>query len=126
METPELIAFVAFGLLSPILGWLAHLVIDKAKVHKAHKRLDDEPLVFEGSRFRRLLCTAGSTLMGPGMIAELELGRVMVVSDEGDRMTFSGQEFEAMHPVWTWTDQDLAEGADELPAPARRKEKPFS
>ena len=107
MDPKAIAIFVLVGLFSPILGYIAHLLIDKAKVRKAHQRLEQEPLVFEGSRFSRLLCSAGTQLMASGRILRLEPGRVLVGSDDGRRMTFSGQEFESMHPVFTTTDQEL-------------------
>lgn len=115
MDLASILVFAGTALVSPILGWLAHLCIDKAKVRKAHRRLRDEPLVFEGSRFSRLLGAAGTQLMGPGRIARLEPGRVLVVSDDDAWMTFTGQEFEAMHPQFAASQDEEPEGSPGLP-----------
>ena len=117
MDPSSIAVFLGTTLASPLLVWMMHQLIDKAKVRKAHKRLRDEPLVFEGSRFSRLLGAAGTPLMGPGKIARLEPGRVLVVSDDGWWMTFTGQEFEAMHPQFVAVPQqdEEPEGSPGLP-----------
>ena len=50
--------------------------------------------------------------MGPGRIADLEKARIVVESLEGgQRITLTPLEFEAMHPVWTTTDEQIAASA---------------
>lgn len=128
MNPEAIAAFVAVGVASPLLGYVAHLLIDVAKVRKAHRALEAEPLVFEGSRFSRLLCAAGTELMGPGQLLKLEPGRVLVGTDDGRRMPFTGQQFQAMHPEWITTDQELdAAAADpDLGKMTRTREGTFS
>ena len=116
MNLESILVFAVTALAAPVLGWVAHLFIDAAKVRKAHRRLETEPLVHEGARFRQLLSDGGAPLMGPGRIARLQRGRVLVVADDGREMTFTGQEFEAMHPQFDRGGDDP--GADP-PAVAR-------
>lgn len=108
MTGDALFAFIVFGALSPILGWCAHLLVDWAKTRKAHAALEKEPLVFEGSRFERLLSREGAELLGPGRLLKLEPGRVLVGTDDGRRMAVSGVDFHAMRPQWVTTDQELS------------------
>ncbi|MDE0382404.1 MAG: hypothetical protein OXI22_00840 [Defluviicoccus sp.] len=124
MDLSSILVFAGTTLASPLLVWIMHQLIDKAKIRKAHKRLRDEDLIHEGARFSRLLGAAGTQLMGPGRIVSLEPGRVLVVSDEGAWMTFTGQEFEAMHPQFVAAPQQDAgpEGSPNLPPGAGGRE----
>lgn len=111
MDPQAIAIFVAAGLCSPVLGYLAHLLIDMAKVRKAHQALEAEPLIFEGSSFRELRCAAGNRLMGPGRVLKLEPGRVLVGSEDGARTPFTGQDFQSCYAQWVTTDAELAAAA---------------
>ena len=112
MDAAAIGSLVVVGLVSPVLAWLAGILIQGQKVRRAHKRLRDEPIVFPGSTFSTLFTDAGAALMGPGRIADLEKARIVVESLEGgQRITLTPLEFEAMHPVWTATDEQIAASA---------------
>ena len=111
MDPKAVAAFVAVGLASPVLGYLAHLLIALAKTRQAHQRLEAEPLCFQGSRFRRLLSPSGVQLMGAGRIARLEAARVLAVSDDGASTPFTTLEFAALDVAYVSTDAELAAAA---------------
>ena len=118
MDPRAIAAFILAGLLSPLLGYGAHRLIHWHKTRQAHKFLDDDPLVFEGARFRKLLAPDGGQLLGAGKIVEIESGRVLVASsDDSVQIPFTGVEFQSMYPHWLVADAGPGRGA--LPAPNR-------
>lgn len=105
-------AFVLIGLLSPVLSYWAHLLIDRHRTRQAIAFLEADPLVFEGARFRKILTPDGAQLMGAGRVVCIEPGRVLVATADGDALLpFDGLEFKAMYPHW------LGGESQALPAP---------
>lgn len=114
MDIKAIAVFILVGLFSPVLGYWAHLLIQRHKVRAAAAFLEADPLVFEGSRFLRLLNADGSQMMGPGRIAEIEGGRLLAVSSDGSaRVPFDALEFKSMYPHWA----DPGPGGDDRGEP---------
>ena len=113
MDAAAIATFAAVGVASPVLAWLAGILIQGQKVRRAHVRLRDEPEVFPGATFSRVYTDAGAPLMEAGRVASLERGRIVLASADGKRrITLTSLEFEAMHPVWTSTDEQIAAGSE--------------
>lgn len=124
MDLKAILVFVAIGLASPVLGYWAHLLIDWHRTRKAQQFLEADPLVFEGSRFRKLLTADGGQLMGPGRIAEIEDGRLLAVSNDGSAcVPFDAQEFKSMYPHWLRPDP---EASGPQAAPPRDQEETYA
>lgn len=101
IDPKAIAAFLLIGLCSPLLSYGAHRLIDRHRLRKAVAFLEADPLVFEGSRFRKLLTADGGQLMGPGRIVEIEPGRVLVASSDGSALVpFDPLEFKSMYPHW--------------------------
>ena len=117
VDPKAIAAFIAIGLFSPVLSYWAHRLIDGHRTREAIKFLEADPLVYEGSRFRKILTADGAQIMGPGRVASIEPGRVLVASSEGSVLVpFDGLEFKSMYPHW------LDASAEPGSAPARREE----
>lgn len=110
---PEAIAtFLSVGLLSPVLAWLASIFIAMQKNRRAYVRLREAPIVFPGSHFSALY-ENGVLIMSGGKIQSLEKSAVTLVRHDGShRMVLTCAEFEAMHPHWTTSDDEIARGAE--------------
>lgn len=114
MDLKAILVFVAIGFFSPVLGYWAHLLINWSKTRRARKFLEADPLVFEGSRFRKLLAPDGGQLMGPGRIESIEPGRVLAASGDGSvRVPFDALEFKSMYPHWLSADSGASESRAE-------------
>ena len=125
IDPKAIAAFLLIGLLSPLLSYGAHRLIDGYRTRKAVAFLEADPLVFEGSRFRKLLTPDGAQLMGPGRVASIEPGRVLAASSDGSVFVpFDPLEFKSMYPHWL-SDSE-APGPWPLPRPGGRREEPYS
>ena len=123
MDPKTIAAFVAAGLSAPVLGYLAHCLIDWHKTRKAHAFLEADPLVYEGARFRKLLTAEGGHLMGPGRVVAIEPGRVLVQSSDGAvSVPFDGVEFKSMYPQWLEGSDSAAAAPGLPPRPSGREE----
>ena len=101
MDPKAILAFAAVGLASPVLGYAAHLLIHWHKTRQAVRFLEADPLVYEGSTFRKILTADGGQLMGPGCIESLEPGRVLAASSDGAvHVPFDPLEFKSVYPHW--------------------------
>ena len=117
-------AFLLIGLCSPLLSYGAHRLIDGHRTRKAVAFLEADPLVFEGSRFRKLLTPDGAQLMGPGRVESIEPGRVLVASSDGSvLMPFDPLEFKDAYPHWLAADSGAPAPG---PLPSGRREEPYS
>ena len=89
------------GFLSPFVAVVSHTWVEKIRRDRAFKRLHAEPLIEEGVMLARLdLAGHYGPLMGRCKITQIEVGRMEVVSEDGKEvMSFTGREFEALHPV---------------------------
>lgn len=113
VDPKAIAAFVLVGLASPGLAYVARVLIGWHETRQARKFLERDPLVFEGSKFRKLLTADGVQLMGAGRIAEIEGGRLLAVSSDGSAsVPFDVREFKSMYPHWLGAD-----GSETLPAP---------
>ena len=121
---PKAIAvFLLIGLCSPLLSYAAHRLIDGYRTRKAVAFLEADPLVFEGSRFRKLLTADGAQLMGSGRIESIEAGRVLVASSDGSALVpFDPLEFKSMYPHWLSADPAADQSRPLPPAQIRREE----
>ena len=118
VDPKAIAAFVLIGLFSPVLSYWAHRLIDRHRVRKAIEFLEKDPLVFEGSRFSKILTADGGQLMGPGRVVSIGSDRVLVASSDGSALVpFDGLEFKSMYPHWKG-----AEAPGALPPPARSEE----
>ena len=110
VDPAAIAAFLLIGIISPLLGYAAHLMIGRHKTRQAIRFLEEDPLVFEGSRFRKILTADGGQLMGPGLIESIEPGRLVAISTDGSvRVPFDAVEFKSVYPHWL--------GAASAPAP---------
>ena len=109
MDAAAVGTLVFVGLVSPVLAWLAGILIQGQKNRRAYVMLRDEELVFPGSTFSQLFTAAGTPLLGAGRIAILGRKRILVESlDGGQRIPLTPLELAAMHLVWTTTDEQIA------------------
>ena len=107
MDSAAAASFVAFGLLSPVLAWLANIFIGMQKNRRAYVALREAPIVYPGSHFSALF-ENGANIMGAGRIQSLEKSCVTLESTDGPhRMLLTCVEFQAMHPYWTTTDDEI-------------------
>lgn len=122
IDPKAIAAFVLIGLLSPVLSYWAHWLIDRHRTRKAIQFLEADPLVFEGSRFRKILTADGGQLMGSGRIVSIEPERVLAGSSDGSVLVpFDALEFKSMYPHWLdGTD------AESRPVPVARPEEAYS
>ncbi|MYI74933.1 MAG: hypothetical protein F4057_06335 [Acidobacteria bacterium] len=118
MDIRAIAAFVLVGLASPVLAYAARALIDRHRTRAAQKVLDAAPLVFEGSRFRKLLAAGGAQLMGAGRIVEMERGRLLAAGDDGALVPFDALEFKSMWPHWLPGEARGSGAPGALPAPA--------
>ena len=117
-------AFLLIGLLSPLLSYGAHRLIEWHRTRKAVAFLTQDPLVFEGSRFRKLLTADGAQLMGPGRVESIEPGRVLAASSDGAVFVpFDPLEFKSAYPHWIVTE---SEAPAPRTLPVGRREEPYS
>ena len=108
MDTTALFTLTVVGLLTPVLAWLASLLIAKAESRRILKKLRDAPLVFPGSTFARVFNAGGAEIFGPGRIAKMELGCIEIESMDGKlRMAENLKGFDSWDPVWTTTPEEV-------------------
>lgn len=119
IDPKAIAAFVAIGLLSPLLHYWAQRLIDSHRTRKAIEFLEADELVFEGARFRKLLTGDGAQLLGPGRVVSIGRDRVLVASSDGAvQVPFDGVEFKAAYPHWLAANPDSGPGGAAGPGPA--------
>ena len=99
------------ALVSPFIAFFTHKHIEQGRRERAYQRIIDEPLIQVGTVLTRLeLEGHGQPLMGRCYIKKIEVGRVVIVSEDlTEVMTFTGRELEALHPAIDkdWIDRKL-------------------
>ena len=96
-----MIPLVLAGLL-PFANAISEIFIERVRKAKALKRLQDDPLVYTGSRIVELRSEGSDRpLIENCKIGKLEIGNVVVVTnDKSKTMNFTAREFELLHPVF--------------------------
>ena len=92
---------VILGAVGAYATLFVNVRIDHRKKKMAYHRLRDDPYVYEGIILHKIIeAGSGNTLIGRCKVLKLEVGRLVVVSSEDQAlMTFTGREFETLHPV---------------------------
>ena len=98
---PTLIMATVLAVFGSVTTYLTNRWIDGWRKKDAYKRLFDEPTIFEGAHLHRLVdSNSGVQLLGPCRVTSLAVGRMEVATLDGNQlMTFTGREFERLHPV---------------------------
>ena len=108
MSASGIVTFIAVGLASPVLGWIASLLIQATRARRAYKRLRDDPLVFRDSTFNRCVGPSGNVIMQAGRIAQLSRRRILLeTTPPGERIPMTILEFEPCHCAWTTSDEQI-------------------
>lgn len=96
-----LITVTVLAVFGSVTTYLTNRWIDGWRKKDAFNRLLNEPTIAVGARLHRILDSAsGVKLIGPCRITALGVGRMEVQSLKGEEvMTFTGREFERLHPV---------------------------
>ena len=99
ITTPLILA-----ILVPIASFIASAWVEKGKRRRAYKRITNDPLLYEGAKFVRLEVEGlHGPLLYEGVITLISVGRMEVVgmlnSGTRGRVSFTGREFEKLHPV---------------------------
>jgi len=104
--------FVAIGVFSPVLAWIASWLIAKAEARRVHQRLKLSPFVFPKATFSRVL-EGGAEIFPAGRVASLERGRIVLETMDGaERLEMTLAEFENCHAPCTSTDQEILMAED--------------
>ena len=99
---------VIVAALVPLASFATAGIVSQGRKRRANARLRAAPLVYKGAEFSKIYIDGAGGLAeicGKCYVSALEVGRVEVImlpSDgtAGDAMSFTGEEFEALHPVW--------------------------
>ena len=94
-----ILGLIASGL-APVGVYLTHSWIEKGRKNRAFARLKSEPLYQVGAKIDRLIIEGNDTpIMVDCEIVSMDVGRVVIASGD-ERMSFTGREFERLHPVF--------------------------
>ncbi len=92
---------LALAFLSPLAAFGASAFVEGGRRRRAYRRLASDPLVRVGATIERLEIEGlPHTAMRDCRIVEFGVGRMAVRDARGAVMTFTGREFERLHPVF--------------------------
>lgn len=98
-----ILSFLSLAVMGPAAAAAGSVLIGWANKFFAFRRLWADPLVYVGAELE-CVKKGTSTICGPCTVTGLRVGRVEVTGD-GWVMSWTGQEFEDLDPVWT-TDKE--------------------
>ena len=92
---------LAVAALAPLAAFVSERFVEAGRRRRAYQRIVAEPLIEVDAVLHGLeISGRDKPLMGPCRITSLGVGRMEVHSLDGTKaMSFTGREFEALHPV---------------------------
>ena len=103
---------LAVAALAPIAAFASERFVEAGRRRRAYQRIVREPLIHVGAVLERLEISGRETpLLGRCRITSLEVGRMEVHSLDSTppvAMSFTGREFEQLHPVVALTPEHAA------------------
>ena len=84
---------------SPFIVFASNILINRARKARSFKRIESDPLLFVGARIERLILEGTGTILESAVIDKIEFGWVEVATPDGRRVSFTGIEFEKLHPI---------------------------
>ena len=97
----DILTVLLITFVSPFVIFAANWMTERWRKRLAYKRLLNEPTIYTGAILSRLLdANSGVLLMGRCTVVSLSVGRMEIHSlTDNELMTFTGREFERLHPV---------------------------